>query len=53
MEITKITKITELELHKVTETIKVKLINSRKHRIGFHHSYCHTLISSGDYYLMI
>ena len=42
MEIKEFTKIIEFsvsEIHKIMKTIKTNLINSRKHRIGFHHSY--------------
>ena len=35
----KTTEFSMSEIRKVTETIKTKLINSRKHRIEFHRSY--------------
>ena len=35
----KITEFSALEIRKITKIIKMKLINSRKHMIGFHRSY--------------
>ena len=35
----KITEFSSLEIRKITKIIKMKLINSRKHMIGFHRSY--------------